>query len=75
MHELIALRQRWDEIEAEETRLLRLMSIQDSVRQWLRLQQAFEDQLKQTAEMFGPDHWAALAELQARLQQLAAKGG
>ena len=75
MRELTALREGWEEIEAEETRLLRQMSIQESVRQWLRLQQAFEDQLQQTADMFGPDRWATLAGLQARLQQLADKRG
>ena len=75
MRELTALREGWELIEADETHLLRQMSVQESVRQWLRLQQAFEDQLQQTADLFAQDRWAALAELQARLQQLADKRG
>lgn len=71
LRELGALRQDQDAFEAEETRLLRIMTAQESVRQWLALQQAFEPQLRQTAALFAPERQAALAELQLRLRRLA----
>ncbi len=71
MQELSALRQDQDAFEAEETRLLQTMTVQESVRQWLALQRAFEPQLQQTAVLFAPDQQAALAELQTRLRRLA----
>ncbi|PKO21109.1 MAG: hypothetical protein CVU38_16450 [Chloroflexi bacterium HGW-Chloroflexi-1] len=71
MRELSALREGWDAFEAEETRLLRGMTVQESMRQWLMLQEAFEHQLQQTAGLFGPERQAALVELQERLQRLA----
>ena len=71
MRELNALREGWDEVEQVETHLLREMTIHESVRQWLILQRAFEPQLQQTADLFGPERQAALAELQARLRRLA----
>lgn len=70
MSELRSLREGWDELEAVETRLLRGMSIQESARQLLVLQEAFEPQFRQTAALFAPERWAALAELQARLHRL-----
>ena len=45
MRELSALREGWDAVEAEETRLLQSMTIQESAHQWLALQLAFEPQL------------------------------
>lgn len=57
--------------EAEETRLLQSMTIQESVRQWLALQLAFDPQLQQTADLFAAERQAALAELQLRLHRLA----
>ena len=71
MRELSSLREGWDAFEEEETRLLRAMTVQESMRQWLMLQEAFEPQLQQTATLFAPERWAALAELQARLHRLA----
>jgi len=71
VRELSALREGWDVFAAEETRLLRGMSVQESMRQWLMLQEAFEHQLQQTVELFGPERQAALAELQERLHRLA----
>ena len=71
MRELRTLREGWEGMEAEETRLLRHMTTQDSIRQWLILQRTFEAQLQQTAAIFGPDRQAALAQLQARLRRLA----
>ncbi len=70
MRELAVSREGWEAVEAEETRLLRGMTVQDSVRQWLILQRSFEAQLQQTAAIFGPDRWAALAQLQARLRRM-----
>lgn len=71
MRDLRALREGWDSVAAEETRLLRDLTIEESARQLLRLQEAFEPQLQATAHLFAPQRWAALAELQARLQRLA----
>lgn len=71
MRELASLREGWDEVEAIEARLLRAMSVQESLAQWLHLQQAFEYQLQQTAELFAPERRQALAELQDRLRKLA----
>jgi hypothetical protein len=70
MSELSILREGWDEIEEMETRLLRSLSIQESVKQWLQLQQAFEWQLQQTAELFEPQRREAMIELQSRLHRL-----
>jgi len=71
MRGLESLREGWDEIEAIETQLLRAMSLQEGLAQWQRLQQAFEYQLQQTAEIFAPDRLQTLAELQDRLHRLA----
>jgi len=71
MRDLSALREGWETLEVEETRLLRSMTIQESIRQWLILQRSFEAQLQQTAALFGPERQAALAQLQARLRRLA----
>jgi hypothetical protein len=70
MRGLRTLREGWEMVEAEEIRLLRDMTAQDSIQQWLMLQQAFEPQLQQTAALFGPERRAALAQLQARLRRL-----
>jgi len=71
VRELGALRQDRDAFEAEETRLLQSMTVQESVRQWLALQRAFEPQLQQTAALFAPERQAALVQLQLRLRRLA----
>jgi hypothetical protein len=71
MRELRTLREGWERIEADETRLLRAMTIQASVRQWLIPQHTFEPQLQQTAALFGPERQAALAQFQDRLHRLA----
>lgn len=71
MREIASLREGWDEIEAIETDLLRAMSVQESLAHWLRLQQAFEHQLQQTAELFAPERRQALVTLQERLHRLA----
>jgi hypothetical protein len=70
MSDLSILREGWDSIQKEETRLLRAMTVQESLKQWLQLQQAFEWQLQQTAKFFESERRAALVELQNRLQCL-----
>ena len=71
MRELRTLREGWETIEVDETRLLRSMTTQESIRQWLVLQRSFETQLQQTAAIFGPERQAALVQLQARLRRIA----
>ena len=71
MRDLRTLREGWDTLEADETRLLRQMTVHESVRQWLALQRTFEHQLQETEALFGPERRAALAQLQARLRRLA----
>ena len=71
MRGLSALREGWEIIEIDETRLLRRMTTQESFRHWLMMQRSFEAQLQQTAAIFGPERRAALAQLQARLRRLA----
>ncbi len=71
MQDLASLRERWNARQGEETRLLRAMTVQESLLQWLELQSAFEWQLHQTAEFFESERRAALAGLQARIRRLA----
>ncbi len=71
MQELSVLRKEQTAFEADETRLLQSLTIQESARQWLAWQRAFEPQLRQTVDLFAPDRQAALAQLQFRLQRLA----
>jgi hypothetical protein len=72
MRDLTALREGWDTFDLEETRMLRAMTIQESLDQQLMLQRTWESQFQQTAALFGPERWAALAEIQERLRRLAA---
>ncbi|HEY4689427.1 MAG TPA: hypothetical protein VIK33_08955 [Anaerolineae bacterium] len=71
MRELRALREGWETVEVNATRLLRRLTTQESIRQWLVLQRSFEAQLQQTATLFRPERRAALAQLQARLRRMA----
>jgi len=68
--DLSRVRDGWQEVEAEETRLLCRMTIQDSLRQLLALQRAFEPYLQQTEALFRAERLACLEELQRRLAQL-----
>jgi hypothetical protein len=70
VRDLSALRDSGDPFHNEALLLLRATSIQESIRQWLRLQSAFEWQLQQTATLFESDRRKALAGLQARLRLL-----
>jgi len=71
MQHLKTLRHGWELIEEQETRLLRRMTVQESLRQWAMLQAAFESQLGATRHLYSEERWQALGELQARLRQLA----
>ena len=70
MRDLSAHREDRDFFEEEETRLLRAMTVSESVHEWLALQEAFESQLRETDEIFGPERRIAMVELQARLSRL-----
>lgn len=71
MLDLRTLREGREMAEAEETRLLRRLTVQESLRQWAMLQAAFEPQLKATEALFAGERRQALAELQARLRRFA----
>lgn len=70
MGNLSDLRENAGGLQHEESLLLQVTSIQESLRQWVNLQSAFEWQLQQTAKFFERDRRDALAELQARLHLL-----
>jgi len=70
MRPLSSLREGWDEIEAEETRRLRQMTVQETVAEYLALQREFEPQLQATEEFFREERLQHLAELQRRLRRL-----
>jgi hypothetical protein len=72
--DLSRVRDGWQEVEAEETRLLSQMTIQDSLRQLLALQRTFELHLQQTEALFRAERLAYLEELQRRLAQLGEAG-
>jgi hypothetical protein len=70
MQDLSTLRTRWAEIEAEETRLLREMTVAESLRQFAMLYDAYAPRLSDDAA-YQAEREAALIEQQRRLQQLA----
>jgi hypothetical protein len=70
MQDLTALRQESDAHEEEMILRLRATTIQESVRQWVQLQEAFEPQLQATAHLFAEERRQALADLQAKLYRL-----
>ncbi len=67
------IRQGWDEIEQMEVRLLRQMTVQESLQQYLALQRAFEPQLRATEHLFRAERLAHLRNLQRRLLSLNAR--
>jgi len=67
---LRSLRDGGERVEAEETRLLRQMTVAESLRPFLLLQRAFEPQLQQTEALFRAERLAHLEELQRRLAAL-----
>jgi hypothetical protein len=60
----------WEALEAERIRLLRRMTVQESLEQYLALQRALEPQFQATEALFRPQRMAYLAELQRRLARL-----
>ncbi len=60
----------WEALEAERIRLLRRMTVQESLQQYLALQRALEPQFRATEALFRPQRMAYLAELQRRLERL-----
>lgn len=70
MADLSTLRDGWDMLEDEETRLLCSLTVQESLSQWQQLQEAFEWQIQQTEALFGPERREALVELQSRIRRL-----
>ncbi len=70
MSDLRRIREGWEELEAERVRLLRRMTVQESLQQYLALQRALEPQFQATEALFRPQRMAYLAELQQRLARL-----
>lgn len=66
---------RWAEIQALETHLLRQLTVEQGVQQFLALQREFEPQLQATDSIFRPQRIAALTQLQERLAALAPANG
>lgn len=62
--------QGWAEIEALETQLLRQLTIEEGIQQFLALQREFEPQLQATEETFRQPRIQAMIQLQARLAAL-----
>jgi hypothetical protein len=76
MRDLSAVRAGWDEVAAEETRLLRELTVQESIRQLIALHRAFEPQLQQTEALYRAERMAHLIALQQCLERLNEwKGG
>ena len=50
MRDIASLRDEWADLEANEIHLSNHLTVYESVRQWLVLQQTFESQLRQTEE-------------------------
>ncbi len=65
----------WDEIEAEETRLLRAKSVAESLGEYLTLQREFELWLVETEPLYRTARNEAMIELQARLEKVEAAQG
>jgi DNA-binding transcriptional MerR regulator len=70
MSDLRRIREGWAALERERIRLLRQMTVQEGIRQYLALQRALEPHFQQTEALFRPQRMAYLAELQERLSRL-----
>lgn len=70
MEDLRRLREGWKDVEAQETQLLRALSVEQSVRQYLALQREFEPLLQQTEPLYRASRHQAMIELQRRLCSL-----
>lgn len=71
MQDLSTLRTRWIEIEQEETRLLREMTIAESLRAFTLLYEAFAPRFREGEPDYQAEREAALIEQQGRLRRLA----
>ncbi len=73
MRELKTLREGWDEIarmeEQEAERLAEKMTIEQSVKDFLSLLNAFAPLIKETREIFRTDRTVYLTELQDKLRK------
>lgn len=70
MRALSHIRDGWEAIEAEETRLLQEMSAAESLRHFLALQQEFAGWLEETEPLFREERNEAMIQLQARLAKM-----
>ena len=71
MRDLSAIRRRkWDEIEAEETRLLREMTVAESVKAFAMLYDAYAPIFRAEEPIYLAEREAALIEQQRRLARL-----
>lgn len=68
-------RQGWAEIEALDTELLRRLTVEDGLQQYLALQDEFEPLLIETEEVFRQPRIDAFVQLQARLAALNSTNG
>lgn len=75
MMELSQARQGWEEIDALETQLLRRLTVQQGILQYLALQREFEPQLQETEGIFRQQRIQALTQLQARLTEFSFRNG
>jgi len=64
----------WDAVRAEETRLLRSISMQEGARQFFALLAEFEPWLQETESLYRDQRNQALIQLQARLASLNDSG-
>jgi hypothetical protein len=71
MQPLSTLRTRWTEIEAEETRLLREMTVAERLRAFAILYDAFAPRFRAGDPAYSAEREAALIERQSRLVRLA----
>ncbi len=69
MKELRSLREGWADIKREEAKLRPILTIEESVSQFLALYQTFD--LEETEAIFGPERRAHLRALQQRLKRIA----
>jgi len=65
----------WEEIEALEMRLLREMTVEKSIQDYLALQSEFEPLLKATEALYRPEREASLIQLQERLMKFQERQG
>ena len=75
MMDLSRARQDWTEIELIKTQLLRQLTLEQGMQQYLALQSEFEPQLQETEGVFRQQRIHALTQLQARLASLNTRNG